>query len=201
MDYGAVLPPSLMVFLSLEVFKCLEQCISAVISIFGYWFYASRRVFLLPSFQLNATELWPPTVMNIICCIFCKCQLPSAGGTHDKYVEHLQVQLVQLTIYTSFNFSWDYNSAFRDGTWWLCKRRCQGQCRLQVQVLLRSQSPEVCSLARKLPTAVLQMLRKSPGLPSLQSVFLYQSVHQKLSQFKDLLHSLLVFKMAPMHYG
>ena len=100
-----------------------------------------------------------------------------------------------------FNFSWDYNSAFRDGTWWLCKRRCQGQCRLQVQVLLRSQSPEVCSLARKLPTAVLQMLRKSPGLPSLQSVFLYQSVHQKLSQFKDLLHSLLVFKMAPMHYG
>jgi len=28
--------------------------------------------------------------MNIISCIFCKCQLPSAGGTHDKYVEHLQ---------------------------------------------------------------------------------------------------------------
>jgi len=28
--------------------------------------------------------------MNIISCIFCKCQLPSAGSTHDKYVEHLQ---------------------------------------------------------------------------------------------------------------
>jgi len=27
---------------------------------------------------------------NIISCIFCKCQLPSGGGTQDKYVEHLQ---------------------------------------------------------------------------------------------------------------
>ena len=33
------------------------------------------------------------TAMNIISCIFCKCQLPSAGGIHDKYVEHLQVEL------------------------------------------------------------------------------------------------------------
>ena len=38
--------------------------------------------------------------MNIISCIFCKCQLPSAEGTQEKYVEHLQVNLFENVTYS-----------------------------------------------------------------------------------------------------
>ena len=38
--------------------------------------------------------------MNITSCIFCGCQIPSARGTQNKYVEHLQVKPSLYLIYS-----------------------------------------------------------------------------------------------------
>ena len=64
---------------------------------------------VLPPFRDIFQSSEQKTVMNIISCIFCKCQLPSAGSTHDKYVEHLQV--VEIDVVDEL----DSNSTFRDG--------------------------------------------------------------------------------------